>query len=79
MRVPVMRSFHVLIFLALLFGVDYTPLNAEKVVAHFHLGTFGAFIFAAIGILALWQVSKIVLGLLLLIFGTLMISGRRQD
>jgi sulfite exporter TauE/SafE len=74
-----LRIVQVLIVVALLYGLDHTPLNAERIVAYFHLGTLGAFVFALVGILVLWQVSKMVLGLLLLVFGTLMISRGRQD
>jgi hypothetical protein len=72
-----LRIVQVLIFVGLLYGIDHTPLNAERIVAYSHLGTFGAFVFALVGILVLWQVSKMVLGLLLVVIGTLT-RGRQE-
>jgi hypothetical protein len=75
------RFARVLIFVGLLYGMDRTPLNADKIVAHLHLGTFGAFLLACTALLVLWWFSKVLLGLAVLLLGLMHLafekSGRR--
>lgn len=51
------------IFVALLYGIDRTPLRPERLVNLFHLGGLGSFILAVGGLLILWWCSGMVFGL----------------
>ena len=58
-------------FVFLLYAIDHTPVRPERVVAYFHLGTFGAFLYAIIGMWVLWCLGGVLLGFIVIAFGLL--------
>jgi hypothetical protein len=57
----------VAIFVALLYAIDRTPLDASRLVGYFHLGPVAAWFLALAALVLLWRVGNGVTGLLLLL------------
>jgi hypothetical protein len=60
-------SLRVAIFVALLYAIDRTPLDASRLVGYFHLGPVAAWFLALAALVLLWLVGNGVTGLLMLV------------
>jgi hypothetical protein len=63
----VVRALRIVIFIALLWAIDYTRLDIYRLIAHFHLGVVGGYLLAMLLLILLWKFAGWLTGVLLIL------------